>query len=95
LVLIGDSINKSAASDSAGRIPPVQGYGLRRSSVLLLQEIAQVKEVESARRLVDGLSKALVEMESLGSLIAAAHVDAAIETLTKEFNIERNLSGTD
>lgn len=54
-----------------------------------------MKEVESARQLVDGLSKALAEMESIGSLIAAAHVDAAIEALAKDFNIERNLSGTD
>ncbi len=62
---------------------------------LLLPEIAEVNEKERARQLVDGLSRALVEMESLGSLVAAAHLDAAIETLVKEFNIERNLSRTD
>lgn len=50
---------------------------------------------ERARELVEELNRQVGDLELIGALIAAAHVDAAVETLCKEFKIERNTSVPD
>ncbi|GGB98604.1 hypothetical protein GCM10011494_16360 [Novosphingobium endophyticum] len=50
---------------------------------------------EKAEQLVGDLRERLVELESLGALVAAAHLDVAIHALCKEFNVEGNISTPD
>ena len=48
-----------------------------------------------AQALVRDLQARLLEMEAIGALIAAAHVEAAIEALCREFGVRRETSNTD
>jgi hypothetical protein len=48
-----------------------------------------------AKSLVTELQARLVEIESIGALVAAAHLDAAIDALCREFGVQRDASDTD
>lgn len=48
-----------------------------------------------ANSLVGELEQKLSSVESLGALIAAAHLDAAIDALCREFDVTRELSDPD
>ncbi|WP_238539123.1 hypothetical protein [Novosphingobium sp. AP12] len=48
-----------------------------------------------AKSLVTELQARLVEMETIGALVAAAHLEAAIEALCREFGVPRDASNTD
>lgn len=48
-----------------------------------------------AKSLVTELQARLTEIESIGALVAAAHLEAAIEALCREFGVPRNASNTD
>ncbi|SFG06118.1 hypothetical protein SAMN05518801_106205 [Novosphingobium sp. CF614] len=54
-----------------------------------------MEKVAIAESLVVELEAELAKLEQLGALIAAAHLDAAINALCREFNIERNRSEPD
>lgn len=55
-------------------------------------EVIELSKEERAKQLVQELSRRLVDLEKLGALFAAAHLETAIDTLCKEFNIERDTS---
>lgn len=48
-----------------------------------------------AQSLVTELQKRLLEIEAMGALVAAAHLDAAIEALCREFDVHREASNSD
>jgi hypothetical protein len=48
-----------------------------------------------AKSLVTDLQARLLEIESIGALVAAAHLDAAIEALCRAFDVPREASNTD
>ncbi|WP_236710633.1 hypothetical protein [Novosphingobium barchaimii] len=50
---------------------------------------------ENAKSLLAELEARLIDMESLGALVAAAHLDSAIVSLCREFNLPRKASDTD
>jgi hypothetical protein len=54
-----------------------------------------VDKVSVANSLIDELEDKLSSVETLGALIAAAHLDAAIDALCREFDVERDLSEPD
>jgi hypothetical protein len=60
-----------------------------------LTETIAVNTKERARQVLDQLSAKLAELETLGALIAAAQLEAAIDSLAKEFNLERSQSEVD
>jgi hypothetical protein len=69
--------------------------GPRQRTLLFLSEVIDVNRKEEARQLAGELGARLGELESLGALVAAAHLDVAIDALCKEFNVERNTSTPD
>lgn len=52
-------------------------------------------EEEKISPVIQSLHDHLKVLEELGALIAAAHVEAAIESCCKQFEIERNASKSD
>ncbi|WP_235037471.1 MULTISPECIES: hypothetical protein [unclassified Novosphingobium] len=50
---------------------------------------------EIAKSLLAELEARLVDMEALGALVSAAHLEAAIESLCREFDLPREASNTD
>jgi hypothetical protein len=48
-----------------------------------------------ARSLVQDLEARLDTVEVLGAFVAAAHLDAAIEALCREYRLKRKASDTD
>lgn len=50
---------------------------------------------ETAKSLAAELEARLIDMERLGALIAAAHLEASIESLCREFGLQREASVTD
>lgn len=48
-----------------------------------------------ANSLIDELEERLTNLETLGALLAAAHLDAAIDALCREFDVARNFSDPD
>ncbi|MEE4450010.1 hypothetical protein [Novosphingobium resinovorum] len=48
-----------------------------------------------AKSLVADLESRLGEIEAIGALVAAAHLETAIEALCREFDIPRKASNTD
>ncbi|WP_170065822.1 hypothetical protein [Novosphingobium guangzhouense] len=48
-----------------------------------------------AKSLAADLEARLGQLEAIGALLAAAHLDAAIDALCREFGIPRNASDTD
>ncbi|WP_404480982.1 hypothetical protein [Novosphingobium sp. BL-52-GroH] len=49
----------------------------------------------TARSLVAELEARLLDMETLGALVATAHLEAAIEALCRQFDLQREASDTD
>ncbi|AXB76773.1 hypothetical protein TQ38_009990 [Novosphingobium sp. P6W] len=54
-----------------------------------------VNKDETAKSLLAELEARLVDMEALGALVAAAHLETAIVSLCREFNLPREASNTD
>lgn len=52
-------------------------------------------KVAIAKSLLAELESSLAKLESLDALIAAAHLDAAIDALCRELDIARDLSDPD
>lgn len=48
-----------------------------------------------AQSLASDLEARLEDLERLGALVAAAHLESAIEALCREFNLSRNVSAPD
>jgi hypothetical protein len=48
-----------------------------------------------AQTIVSELTARLLDLEALGSLVAAAHLDAAIDALCRDFDLHRENSTTD
>lgn len=60
-----------------------------------LWESTWVDKIAIANSLVGDLEDRLSSLEDLGALIAAAHLDAAIDALCREFDVARNQSDPD
>jgi hypothetical protein len=75
-----------ASEDSLNGFPPRKEQRPRRDVV---------NKVAIAKSLVDELETKLPHLEAIDALIAAAHVDAAINALCKEFDITRDVSDPD
>ncbi len=54
-----------------------------------------VNTIETAKSLLANLEDRLAEMEALDAPVAAAHLDAAIESLARTFDLQRKSSDTD
>ena len=54
-----------------------------------------MKHDETAQSLVANLEARLLDIESLGALVAAAHLEAAIDALCREFDLTRKASDLD
>ncbi|MFD1959551.1 hypothetical protein AB3M93_08435 [Novosphingobium panipatense] len=48
-----------------------------------------------AKSLVEDMKSVLDRMQALGALFAPAHLDAAIEALSREYNLPPETSGSD
>ena len=81
--------NGGVANQGSG----VPGPGMGISPYPL--ENTWVNKDENAKSLLADLEARLIDMESLGALVAAAHLDAAIVSVCREFNLPRKASDTD
>lgn len=79
----------------AGSQTKVRGYGPGAGQVPAPMENTWVNTDGIAKSLVNELQARLAEIESIGALVAAAHLEAAIDALCREFGIERDASNTD
>lgn len=59
------------------------------------QEYRRVGNASLANSLVDELEDKLSSLDTLGALIAAAHLDAAIDALCRELDVTRDSSDPD
>lgn len=59
------------------------------------RETTWVDKIAIANSLVDELEDRLASLETLGALLAAAHLDAAIDALCREFDVVRDFSEPD
>lgn len=72
-----------------------RGIGSGRRHCFLPLENAWVNKDAIAKSLAADLEKRLDQLEEIGAMIAAAHLQAAIESLCREFGIPRKASDTD
>ena len=56
------------------------------------RETSWVDKIAIVNSLVDELEDRLASLETLGALLAAAHLDAAIDALCREFDVTRDFS---
>jgi hypothetical protein len=54
-----------------------------------------VSENDRVRELVDALTKCLAELDSIDAPVAAAHLDAALQALRRQFGLSPNTSDTE
>ena len=72
---------------------PGADQGLAGGAIASLRrECERVDKITVANSLIDELEAKLSSIDSLGALIAAAHLDAAIDALCREFDVVRDIS---
>ncbi|WP_236554710.1 hypothetical protein [Novosphingobium sp. 9U] len=54
-----------------------------------------MSDSDRAKNLADDLAACLVALDELGANIAAAHLDAALNALRRQFNLPEEISTTD
>jgi hypothetical protein len=79
----------------AGSQTEVRGSGPGCGAFPHPMENTWVNKDGTAKSLVAELEARLADVESLGALIAAAHLEAAIEALCRELGLPREASDTD
>lgn len=79
----------------AGSLTKVRGPGPGPGSLPYPMENTRVNKDVTARSLVAELEARLLDMETLGALVATAHLEAAIEALCRQFDLQREASDTD
>lgn len=72
-----------------------RGIGSGRRQRLLPLENAWVNKDAIAKSLAADLETRLGQLEEIGAMVAAAHLETAIEALCREFGIPREASDTD
>lgn len=72
-----------------------RGIGSGRTHWFLPLENAWVNKDAIAKSLAADLEMHLGQLEEIGAMVAAAHLEAAIESLRREFGIPRKASDTD
>ena len=63
--------------------------------MLRLMENTRVDKHSTAQALIAEFSARLVDLEAIGSHVAAAHLSAAIDALVQDFAAETDASGMD
>ncbi len=89
LIIINAIHNGGVANQGSG------GSGPRYRGIPYPLENTWVNKDEIAKSLLAELEARLVDMEALGALVSAAHLEAAIESLCREFDLPREASNTD